>query len=44
MDSEEFGENIKGGGSPKTVLKMTLQKAIDLGDETAKNLKEKFAK
>ena len=38
MDSEEFGENIKGGGSPKTVLKMTLQKAIDLGEYDPKYL------
>lgn len=38
MEPNEFGENIKGGGSPQTVQKMTLQKAVDFGEYDPKFL------
>jgi len=38
MDGDEFGENIKGGGSPQTTSKMTIQKAVDFGEYDPKFL------
>lgn len=32
MDSNEIGENIKGGSPTQKVQEMTLQKAVDLGE------------
>lgn len=32
MGGDEFGEKLKGGGKPSASQKMTLQKAVDLGE------------
>lgn len=38
MEPEESGENIKSGGQPKTTQRMTLQKAVDMGEYDPKYL------
>ncbi len=38
MDPDEFETAVKGGGKPRSVQRMTLQKAIDLGEYDPKYL------
>jgi len=38
MEPDEFGEKIKSSGQPRVIQKMTLQKAVDLGEYNPKYL------